>query len=70
KLHKKYKMYAWRNNKGYGTSEHRSAIEKHGLCEYHRKSFNIFAAQLFLLIEEELEAGKQLKEEYLKEASA
>jgi ribonuclease HII len=53
KLHGKYKMYAWRSNKGYGTPEHRSAIEKHGLCEYHRKSFNIFAAQLFSLTEAE-----------------
>ena len=45
-LHKKYKMYCWHNNKGYGTPEHRSAIEVHGLCRYHRKSFNIYAAQL------------------------
>jgi ribonuclease HII len=55
KLHRKYKMYAWRSNKGYGTPEHRSAIEKHGLCEYHRKSFNIFAAQLFSLSETEMD---------------
>ena len=46
KLHKKHKMYAWENNKGYGTREHRDAIQKHGLCKYHRKSFNIFAARL------------------------
>lgn len=43
-LHKKFKMYSWHNNKGYGTAEHRSAIEAHGLCRYHRKSFNIQAA--------------------------
>ncbi|MEP6927875.1 MAG: ribonuclease HII [Ginsengibacter sp.] len=43
-LHKKYKMYCWHNNKGYGTPEHRSAIQVHGLCRYHRKSFNIYAA--------------------------
>lgn len=55
KLHKKYKMYAWRTNKGYGTPEHRIAIEKHGLCEYHRKSFNIFAAHLFSLSEVEMD---------------
>lgn len=55
KLHRKYKVYAWRTNKGYGTPEHRSAIEKHGLCEYHRKSFNIFAAQLFSLMEDEMD---------------
>jgi ribonuclease HII len=51
KLHKKYKMYEWKSNKGYGTQEHRTAIEKHGLCEYHRKSFNIFSANLFESIE-------------------
>ena len=46
KLHKKYKMYAWHSNKGYGTKEHRSAIEIHGLCKYHRKSFNILSAKI------------------------
>ncbi len=45
KLHKRYKMYAWHSNKGYGTPEHRSAIQQHGLCRYHRKSFNIFSAR-------------------------
>ena len=46
KLHKRFKMYAWENNKGYGTREHRNAIEKHGLCKYHRKSFNILTAKI------------------------
>jgi ribonuclease HII len=46
-LHKKYKMYCWHNNKGYGTPEHRNAIEMHGLCRYHRKSFNIYAARIY-----------------------
>ncbi|MEO6453857.1 MAG: ribonuclease HII [Ginsengibacter sp.] len=54
KLHKKYKMYQWKNNKGYGTPIHRSAIENHGLCEYHRKSFNILAAHLFSIMENEI----------------
>ena len=45
-LHEKFAMYCWHNNKGYGTREHRSAIEVHGLCRYHRRSFNIYAAQL------------------------
>ncbi len=45
-LHAKHTMYAWNNNKGYGTPEHRKAIKEHGLCTYHRKSFNIYAAQL------------------------
>ncbi|MEO8943795.1 MAG: ribonuclease HII [Ginsengibacter sp.] len=41
-LHEKYQMYSWNKNKGYGTREHRSAIEIYGLCRYHRKSFNIW----------------------------
>jgi ribonuclease HII len=43
-LHQKFKRYSWHNNKGYGTPEHRSAIKEYGLCRYHRKSFNIYAA--------------------------
>jgi ribonuclease HII len=42
-LHKKYKMYLWHKNKGYGTAEHRAAIDVHGICRYHRKSFNIYS---------------------------
>jgi ribonuclease HII len=40
-LHSEYTMYSWDKNKGYGTPEHRYAIEKHGLCPYHRRSFHI-----------------------------
>ena len=40
-LHEEHPHYNWKKNKGYGTKEHRVAIEKYGLCEYHRKSFNI-----------------------------
>ena len=40
-LHKEYSCYGWDNNKGYGTAQHRIAIEKYGLCKYHRRSFNI-----------------------------
>lgn len=43
-LHEKFQMYYWNKNKGYGTREHRIAIEIHGLCHYHRKSFNIWPA--------------------------
>lgn len=41
KLHHEYPQYGWDKNKGYGTAVHRAAIERHGLCVYHRKSFNI-----------------------------
>jgi ribonuclease HII len=40
-LHTEFPHYGWENNKGYGTPEHRDAIERFGLCKYHRKSFNI-----------------------------
>ena len=40
-IHLQYSMYGWNKNMGYGTAEHRAAIEVHGLCEYHRKTFNI-----------------------------
>lgn len=48
-LHDQFPYYAWNSNKGYGTEEHRSAIEKHGLCIHHRRSFAPCAlqAQLF-----------------------
>ncbi len=44
-LHQQYPMYGWDKNKGYGTATHRNAIEAHGLCSQHRKSFNILPAQ-------------------------
>jgi ribonuclease HII len=37
--HLKYPQYNFARHKGYGTKEHRSAIEKFGICELHRKSF-------------------------------
>lgn len=40
-LHHEYPQYGWNTNKGYGTLEHRKAIEKHGLCKYHRRSYQI-----------------------------
>ena len=42
-LHKKFKMYSWNTNKGYGTRQHRDAIKEYGICCYHRKSFNIYS---------------------------
>jgi ribonuclease HII len=44
RLHTEFPHYGWENNKGYGTREHRDAIEKFGLCKYHRRSFNISPA--------------------------
>jgi ribonuclease HII len=41
KLHNAFPQYQWNKNKGYGTAIHRRAIETHGLCIHHRRSFNI-----------------------------
>lgn len=46
KLHTEYPMYGWDRNKGYPTTEHRTAILKYGITPYHRKSFTLFDTQL------------------------
>lgn len=35
----KYPEYNWDENTGYGTMDHKYAINEHGICEYHRQSF-------------------------------
>lgn len=40
--------YGFGRHKGYGTRQHQEALRSHGLCELHRKSFNI---QKYLLHE-------------------
>jgi ribonuclease HII len=52
-LHNEFTCYNWKNNKGYGTLEHRMAIEQYGLCKYHRKSFDIDPNQLELQFEKQ-----------------
>lgn len=39
KLHEEFPMYRWDSNKGYGSKDHRDAINEHGLTSWHRKSF-------------------------------
>lgn len=39
KLHEEFPMYNWKKNAGYLTAEHLNAIDKYGLCKYHRPSF-------------------------------
>lgn len=41
KIHREFPQYGWNNNKGYGTAGHRKAIEDHGQCKFHRKSFRL-----------------------------
>lgn len=38
-LDKKFPQYNWKNNAGYLTFEHMSAIDKYGITPHHRKSF-------------------------------
>jgi ribonuclease HII len=52
KLHNEYPLYNWGCNKGYGTEEHRTAIEAYGLTKYHRMSWNLNALQLSMQFEE------------------
>ena len=40
-ISEEYNRYAFARNKGYGTKEHRLAIKKYGLSDFHRKSFNL-----------------------------
>jgi ribonuclease HII len=45
KIHQEYPHYCWNKNKGYGTADHRRAIEEFGLCQYHRKTFKILPSK-------------------------
>ena len=36
-----FPQYNWKKNKGYGTIDHRKALQEHGQCPYHRKSFHL-----------------------------
>ena len=38
-LAKEFPQYCWEKNAGYLTKEHLNAIDKYGLCKYHRPSF-------------------------------
>lgn len=46
-IHNEFPMYNWKQNKGYPTKEHRSAIKKYGATKYHRKSFRLLPEQLY-----------------------
>lgn len=40
-LHGTHPHYGWDSNKGYGAAVHTAAIREHGLCDLHRRSWNI-----------------------------
>ena len=44
-LHAEFPQYCWFTNKGYGTPEHRQAIEQFGLTKYHRKTWRLCSQQ-------------------------
>lgn len=52
-LHRHYPHYNWKQNKGYPTAEHRNAILRHGITDFHRKSFQLLPKQLEIDFEEE-----------------
>src|SRR5687767_3933308 len=39
KLHQKYPLYNWRENKGYPNKTHLSALLRFGICNLHRKNY-------------------------------
>lgn len=45
-----YPGYGFERHKGYGTPEHQSAIEAHGVCAIHRRSFKPVQLALGLLV--------------------
>ncbi|HQQ71702.1 MAG TPA: ribonuclease HII [Alicycliphilus sp.] len=38
-LHAQYPQYGFAGHKGYGTAEHLAALQQHGACPQHRRSF-------------------------------
>lgn len=45
-LAESYPVYGWERNAGYGTAEHRAALDRHGVTCHHRRSFKPIAALL------------------------
>ncbi|MEB2775970.1 ribonuclease HII [Algoriphagus sp. D3-2-R+10] len=48
RLAKEFPHYAWERNVGYPTKAHRTGIEDHGDCIWHRKSFRLLKEQILL----------------------
>lgn len=41
-LHECFPHYGWDRNVGYGTAEHKRALERFGISEHHRRSWRLF----------------------------
>ena len=63
-LHEKHPEYDWKQNKGYGTLNHRRQIKTHGLSFYHRKTFriNLDAFEEEIVIEESIKQEESLSQ--------
>ena len=48
RLHSNYPAYGWASNKGYPTTDHRAAIEAHGITPHHRLTFRLLPLQMTL----------------------
>ncbi|SIN66470.1 ribonuclease HII [Algoriphagus halophilus] len=46
KLAEEFPHYGWERNAGYPTKAHRTGIEEHGDCIWHRKSFRLLSSQM------------------------
>ncbi|HXF37639.1 MAG TPA: ribonuclease HII [Actinomycetota bacterium] len=44
RYHRRFPVYGFDHNRGYGTPEHRAALDRHGPCPIHRRSFQGVAA--------------------------
>jgi ribonuclease HII len=42
-MHRKFPVYGFKRNKGYGTEEHQKALCEYGICEIHRRSYKPIA---------------------------
>ena len=45
-LDSKFPQYDWKNNKGYPTAKHRTAIGQIGISKHHRKSYQLLPTQI------------------------
>ena len=48
-LHRDYPQYNFAAHKGYGTREHMAALQQHGACVHHRRSFAPVASALLAM---------------------
>ncbi len=46
KLHQRFPVYDWKQNKGYPTAAHRQAVINFGMSDYHRKTFACMPKQM------------------------